>query len=310
MLTGMPSQIVSQAQSNVYSQLGGSITSEAGIDAAMSQLEGALALGKTTLDAAKGDGTYDAYFAQYTGLAKAKGALSAIDKIETSLTATLTSEETTAQITALQQGAETLDTKMGELSTGLKTISDGASSISTGIDSAYAGVKAIAKGTGDLSRGAAALKEGTKTLSDGAATISTNMNTLYQGSLTLANGSNQLKTAAGTLDSSAGQIAAGAKTLSDGASQLDSGSKTLDDGAKELVTGSKTLSDGMKQFNEEGIKKITKLFAGNYQADIDYIEALFSDDTTYTSFTGTIDGTKSTVKFIYETGAIKSDAEK
>ena len=56
--------------------------------------------------------------------------------------------------------------------------------------------------------------------------------------------------------------------------------------------------------------KITKLFAGNYQADIDYIEALFSADTTYTSFTGTIDGTKSTVKFIYETGAIKSDAEK
>ena len=310
MLTGMPSQIVSQAQSNVYSQLGGSITSEAGIDAAMSQLEGALALGKTTLDAAKGDGTYDAYFAQYTGLAKAKGALNAIDQIGTTLTATLTSEETTAQITALQQGTETLDTKMGELSTGLKTISDGASSISTGIDSAYAGVKAIAKGTGDLSRGAAALKKGTKTLSDGAATISTNMNTLYQGSLTLANGSSQLKTAAGTLDSSAGQIAAGAKTLSDGASQLDSGSKTLDDGAKELVTGSKTLSDGMKQFNEEGIKKITKLFAGNYQADIDYIEALFSDDTTYTSFTGTIDGTKSTVKFIYETGAIKSDAEK
>ena len=310
MLTGMPSQIVSQAQSNVYSQLGGSITSEAGIDAAMSQLEGALALGKTTLDAAKGDGTYDAYFAQYTGLAKAKGALNAIDQIGTTLTTTLTSEETTAQITALQQGAETLDTKMGELSTGLKTISDGASSISTGIDSAYAGVKAIAKGTGDLSRGAAALKKGTKTLSDGAATISTNMNTLYQGSLTLANGSSQLKTAAGTLDSSAGQIAAGAKTLSDGASQLDSGSKTLDDGAKELVTGSKTLSDGMKQFNEEGIKKITKLFAGNYQADIDYIEALFSDDTTYTSFTGTIDGTKSTVKFIYETGAIKSDAEK
>ena len=49
----------------------------------MSQLEGALALGKTTLDAAKGDGTYDAYFAQYTGLAKAKGALNAIDQIGT-----------------------------------------------------------------------------------------------------------------------------------------------------------------------------------------------------------------------------------
>ncbi|MDD6405603.1 MAG: hypothetical protein PUG00_07390, partial [Clostridiales bacterium] len=75
-------------------------------------------------------------------------------------------------------------------------------------------------------------------------------------------------------------------------------------------TGSKTLSDGMKKFNEEGIKKITSLFAGNYQADIDYIEALFSDDTKYTSFGGAIDGTTSTVKFIYETGAIKTDSEK
>ena len=75
------------------------------------------------------------------------------------------------------------------------------------------------------------------------------------------------------------------------------------------VSGSKTLSDGMKQFNEDGIKKITKLFAGNYQEDIDYIEALFSDDTKYTSFGGTLDGTTSTVKFIYETGAIKTDTE-
>ena len=155
----------------------------------------------------------------------------------------------------------------------------------------------------------AELKKGSKTLSDGASTISTNMNTLYQGSLTLATGSGQLKTATSTLDSSAGQIAAGAKTLSNGAAQLNEGSKTLDSGAEELVTGSKTLSDGMKQFNEDGIKKITKLFAGNYQEDIDYIEALFSDDTNYTSFGGALDGTTSTVKFIYETGAIKADTE-
>ena len=133
------------------------------------------------------------------------------------------------------------------------------------------------------------------------------MNTLYQGSITLANGSGELKTAAGTLNTSAGQIADGAKSLSEGADQLNSGSKTLDSGAEKLVTGSKTLSDGMKQFNEDGIKKITKLFAGNYQEDIDYIEALFSDDAKYTSFGGAIDGTKSTVKFIYETAAIMTD---
>ena len=307
MMKGMPTQVVTQAEANVYSQLSGNITSEAGIDAAMTQIEGVLAMGQATLDAAKGEGTYEQYLEQYKGLAQAKGALNAIDQIGESLTATLTDEKTAAQIKSLQDGAATLDTKMGELSAGLKSANDGAATLSAGVGKAYTGVKALASGTGDLAAGAKALKNGSKSLSDGAASLSKNMNTLYQGSLTLATGSGELKTAASTLDTSAGQIADGAKSLSEGADQLNSGSKTLDSGADELVSGSKTLSDGMKQFNEDGIKKITKLFAGNYQEDIDYIEALFSDDAKYTSFGGAIDGTKSTVKFIYETAAIKAD---
>ena len=308
MMKGMPTQVATQAEANVYSQLSGNITSEAGIDAAMAQIEQALPMGQEAYDArAQQEGAYAQLIEQYNGLAQAKGALNAIDQIEESLTATLTGEKTAAQIKSLQDGAATLDTKMGELSAGLKSANDGAATLSAGVDKAYTGVKALASGTGDLAAGAKALKNGSKSLSDGAASLSTNMNTLYQGSLTLSDGSGQLKTAAGTLNSSAGQIAAGAKTLSAGAAQLNTGSKTLDSGAEDLVTGSKTLSDGMKQFNEDGIKKITKLFAGNYQDDIDYIEALFSDDAKYTSFDGAIDGTKSTVKFIYETAAIKTD---
>ena len=308
MMKGMPTQVVTQAEANVYSQLSGNITSEAGIDAAMSQIEQALPMGQEAYDArVQQEGAYAQLIEQYNGLAQAKGALNAIDQIGESLTATLTGEKTAAQIKALQDGAATLDTKMGELSAGLKSANDGAATLSAGVDKVYTGVKALASGTGDLAAGAKALKNGSKSLSDGAASLSTNMNTLYQGSLTLSDGSGQLKTAAGTLNSSAGQIAAGAKTLSAGAAQLNTGSKTLDSGAEKLVTGSKTLSDGMKQFNEDGIKNITKLFAGNYQDDIDYIEALFSDDAKYTSFDGAIDGTKSTVKFIYETAAIKTD---
>lgn len=308
MMKGMPTQVVTQAEANVYSQLSGNITSEAGIDAAMAQIEQALPMGQEAYDArVQQEGAYAQLIEQYNGLAQAKGALNAIDQIDESLTATLTGEKTAAQIKALQDGAATLNTKMGELSAGLKSANDGAATLSAGVDKAYTGVKALASGTGDLAAGAKALKNGSKSLSDGAASLSTNMNTLYQGSLTLSDGSGQLKTAAGTLNSSAGQIAAGAKTLSAGAAQLNTGSKTLDSGAEKLVTGSKTLSDGMKQFNEDGIKKITKLFAGNYQDDIDYIEALFSDDAKYTSFDGAIDGTKSTVKFIYETAAIKTD---
>ena len=308
MMKGMPTQVVTQAEANVYSQLSGNITSEAGIDAAMAQIEQALPMGQAAYDAyVQQEGAYAQLIEQYNGLAQAKGALNAIDQIGESLTAAITDEKTATQIKSLQDGAATLDTKMGELSAGLKSANDGAATLSAGVDKAYTGVKALASGTGDLAAGAKALKNGSKSLSDGAASLSKNMNTLYQGSLTLATGSGELKTAASTLDTSAGQIADGAKSLSEGADQLNSGSKTLDSGADKLVSGSKTLSDGMKQFNEDGIKKITKLFAGNYQEDIDYIEALFSDDAKYTSFGGAIDGTKSTVKFIYETAAIKAD---
>lgn len=298
------SNLSAQAEQNVYAQAG--VENASQIQALMDQISPALAMGKATLDAAQGEGTYDTMLANYTSLAQAQGALDAIEQIK----ATLDSDEQKASIAQLTTGASQLADGASAMSDGLKSASAGATSLSGGIDQMYAGTKTLASGTKSLAEGAGELKKGSKSLSDGAATISTNMNTLYQGSLTLANGSSQLKTAAGTLDSSAGQIAAGAKTLSNGAAKLNSGSKTLDSGAEKLVTGSKTLSDGMKQFNEEGIKKITKLFAGNYQADIDYIEALFSEDTTYTSFGGALDGTKSTVKFIYETGAIKSDTEK
>ena len=298
------SNLPAQAAQDVYAQAG--VENASQIQALMDQISPALAMGKATLDAAQGEGTYDTMLANYTALAQAQGALNAIEQIK----ATLNSDETKASIAQLTTGASQLADGASAMSDGLKSASAGAASLSGGIDQMYAGTKTLASGTKSLAEGAGELKKGSKSLSDGAATISTNMNTLYQGSLTLANGSSQLKTAAGTLDSSAGQIAAGAKTLSNGAAKLNSGSKTLDSGAEELVTGSKTLSDGMKQFNEEGIKKITKLFAGNYQTDIDYIEALFSEDTTYTSFGGALDGTKSTVKFIYETGAIKSDTEK
>lgn len=298
------SNLSAQAEQDVYAQAG--VENASQIQALMDQISPALAMGKATLDAAQGEGTYDTMLANYTSLAQAQGALDAIEQIK----ATLDSDEQKASIAQLTTGASQLADGASAMSDGLKSASAGATSLSGGIDQMYAGTKTLASGTKSLAEGAGELKKGSKSLSDGAATISTNMNTLYQGSLTLANGSSQLKTAAGTLDSSAGQIAAGAKTLSNGAAKLNSGSKSLDSGAEKLVAGSKTLSDGMKQFNEEGIKKITKLFAGNYQADIDYIEALFSEDTTYTSFGGALDGTKSTVKFIYETGAIKSDTEK
>lgn len=313
-LTGMPTTVITQATQSVYSQLSSyGITDASGISAAMSKIEAALSAGPEAVGGAE---AYSGYLAQYKALAQAQGALSAIDQIGTQLNAALGNDETKASIKALQDGTKTLADGASSLSdgasamsTGLKSASDGAASLSTGIGKLYEGTKSVSTGIDSLITGTKTLKSGTKSLSTGATTLSASINTLYQGSVTLANGSGELLTATGTLNTSADKIATGAKTLSDGAAELNSGSKTLDSGADELVSGATTLSDGMKQFNEEGIKKITKLFAGNYQDDIDYIEALFSDDAKYTTYGGALDGTSSTVKFIYETGAVKADSE-
>ena len=306
LLTGMPDTVVSEAKGEVYEQLAAfGISDENGIGETMAQIEGALAMGA---DALGGMDVYNSYLEKYRALAKVQGALDAINSIGESLTAavgSMSDDNNPQSIKKLTDGAAALETGLSALSTGLGTISSGATALSNGIDTAYAGVKALKTGTGELVTGVDTLKVGTKNLSDGAKTLSVNMNTLYLGSVDLATGSGQLKTATTTLNSSASQIADGAAALSDGAAQLKNGAASLDAGAEELLSGAATLRDGMQQFNEEGIKKLTDMFSQNYEDDINFIEAFFSDDVKYTNYGGFLTGSTTSVKFIYETGAIR-----
>ncbi len=63
----------------------------------------------------------------------------------------------------------------------------------------------------------------------------------------------------------------------------------------------------MAKFNEEGIKKIAEMFSGDYSKELDFIEALFDQGTSYTNYSGILDGTSGKVKFIFETGAVEMD---
>lgn len=306
-LTETPSAVTAGASQSVYEKLSAyGITDENALDAAMTKLAAVLAAGPEDIGAE----AYNQCLTQYTALAQAKGALSAVDQVGTSLDAAINSDDNKAKIKALTDGTQSLSDGAVAMSGGLKSAADGAAALSDGIGKLYSGTKSASEGVDKLITGTNTLKKGTASLSSGASTVSTSLGTLYKGSVSLADGSSQLYSAAGTLSSSADQIADGAKTLSSGAAELNTGVGTLDSGAEELVTGSTTLSDGMKKFNKEGIKKITDMFSGSYQTDIDFIEALFSDDAVYTTYGGALDGTSSTVKFIYETGAIKAeDAE-
>ena len=118
----------------------------------------------------------------------------------------------------------------------------------------------------------------------------------------MRNGAKDLKDGATTLKD-------GTKDLKDGAKDLDNGAKDLKDGAKKLKDGAKDLKDGEKEFYDEGIKKLTDTFEDDFQSILDRLEAIQSDDATYTTFTGKEDSMKGNVKFIIETEGFDSDSE-
>ncbi len=241
--------------------------------------------------------------AAYKQLSQAYYSAAAIMQISDTLTAQLGAMS--EDMTNLQTGAKAVADGAKTVSDGAATVATGASSLSDGVSTLYSGTKAVSDGLKTLISGTKTLKQGAKDVADGAKTVSGSMKDLYEGSVTLANGGGDLLTATNTLNTSADSIRDGAKTLSDGVKTLNDGAKTLDDGADELKTGAGTLSEGMSKFNEEGIKKITEMFSGNYQLDIDYIEALFGQEAAYKNYSGALEGITTNVKFIYETGAIE-----
>ena len=85
------------------------------------------------------------------------------------------------------------------------------------------------------------------------------------------------------------------------------GAKDLKDGAKDLKDGAKELKDGEKEFYDEGIKKLKDTLEDDLQDVLDRLEAIQSDDATYTSFTGKDASMSGSVKFIIETEGFDAD---
>ncbi len=299
----------------------------------------------TSTDAANTGAQFDAYMEQYTKLAQLEGSVMAIRQAAGDLSAAMQTQldvmkGENGDITKLQAGAKavadnsktlaagagtaatgagqvdtganTLLTGAGslkdgaaELAAGTDTAATGAASLSTGLNALYKGSKDVSKGLGSLMTGTNTLKTGANQLSTGASTLADKMQELYNGAAALSTGGNQLYEGTAALSAGASTLYAGAGTLKDGADTLCEGAGTLDEGAGTLKDGGTTLYEGMTKFNEEGIKKIAEMFSGDYQSDIDYIEVLFGGDTAYATYSGALDSVNTSVKFIYETGAIE-----
>lgn len=123
---------------------------------------------------------------------------------------------------------------------------------------------------------------------------------LVSGVQALATGTQSMAEQMPTLSQAMSQLVGGSATLKDGTTQLVSG-------VNQLEEGSNTLADGMAQFDEEAIAKIADTYNGDLKELVDRLTAVLDEGNEYTTFTKTADGMKGSVKFVWETAAIKAD---
>lgn len=139
---------------------------------------------------------------------------------------------------------------------------------------------------------------GVKTASDGLKEASSTLASIATGAKSLPQG---LATAVEV----AKQLYGGASELEAHTAQLEDATKQLAEGAQAAVDGSKTLTQGMQTFNDEGVSQLVNTLQNDFGGTLDRINALSDAAKSYDNFGGITQGTAGSVKFVFETDAIK-----
>ncbi|MDK2813115.1 MAG: putative rane protein [Clostridiales bacterium] len=127
--------------------------------------------------------------------------------------------------------------------------------------------------------------------------------------------------AANALATGASQVAHGAAALQDGVSKLSGGANSLSDGLSKLSTSSKTIKSSLTQFKSgtlelangtltlaDGVGQMTSNSLVQNLPTIDNVMAQMRQQAEdYTSYTGSVQGQKASVKFIMKVQAPTKD---
>lgn len=278
---------------------------------------------------------------QQMALGAALQYIGASEQYETNVASALKNVDTSSAVLALEgikSGAE-------NISTGAKAISSGAGNIMSGTDKLIAGVgqlkaanqgiyngidvmisgnngnnlNAIIAGVSTLSGSSSQLIAGVNAIKDGAVKLAAGLTTvdqsmpglvngtaaLSEGTSTLKNGTLQLLNGSAKLSAGASTLNNGMSDLADGTTKLHDGTVALKDGAGELMDGAKTLSEGIAQFDEEAVKKLSKLLDTDISGVYDRFKAVIDFADEYKSYSGSVDESDTGVKFIMRTDAIE-----
>jgi len=201
------------------------------------------------------------------------------------------------QATAALGDKDTADTIIN----GSAVIASGNQDLAEGLDSAVEGLDAAKAGSEELHAGASALADqnsGLPAAANGAAQLSSGMREFGSQATALIDGIS-------ALDEGASQLAQGTTALAEGVFSLSTALKIIADGSTALGQGSSELTDAINLMNAEGISKLVAAFDGNVEKAKDSMDAIGSMAREYDSFSGKTQGTKGSVRFIFETKGLE-----
>ncbi|HFI0795440.1 TPA: YhgE/Pip family protein [Streptococcus suis] len=157
---------------------------------------------------------------------------SAMEKLKTSVSETITKTYTTAVFDSMRE----IQTGMVEAADGSQQLTDGASQLESGSETLSNGLTTLTTSGQSLVPGANQLATGVVSYTDGVNQAATGSQTLASGLTTYTNGVASLASGAEQLNANSSQLIAGVGQLQSGASQVE-----------QLVTGANQLQAGLEQ---------------------------------------------------------------
>ncbi|MBQ6903664.1 MAG: hypothetical protein IJQ26_04005, partial [Lachnospiraceae bacterium] len=151
--------------------------------------------------------------------------------------------------------------------------------------------EAIRTGMGDSGAQMQALADGMIALQTGVMQLCEGAGALTQGLYLLADG--------------LGKAGSGALELAEGTKEFSEAGTELRDGYNELYDGIREASDGAVTFRDETKDALEDMDNGALREIFDALRAVKAADDAYTTFSGAAHGYKSTVRFVFETDAVK-----
>ena len=156
------------------------------------------------------------------------------------------------------------------------------------------------------SQAARILADGLQQATEGFGTDS-QAGTLIYAAASLKSGADQLDDGLAMLESKSGELATGMSQIASGVSQISQGASQLSDATQQAADGSNSMAEGLQQFNDEGVSKIADAIDNRIVKLGNRLVAVTDAGGSYKNFAGITDGTTGSVKFVFETEAIKND---